>query len=119
MNNNNRKIGDKLKQEARNDLREESAFRNKRINVGERITDADVQEDKEISKTIKRGMRKTELTEVLEQILDDASIKLNPEAYKEMRDGVVSKFALSAVNRPRNTASTSIGHWTSTNSKNL
>ena len=97
MNNNNRRIGDKLKQEARVDLREENSFKNRRINVGERITDAMVQEDKEISKTIKRGIKEIELTEVLEQILNDASTTLNPEAYKELRDGVVSKFALSAV----------------------
>ena len=65
MSNNNRKVGEKIKQEARNDIRKDNAFRNKRINVGERITDSGVQEEKEINKTIKRGMKETELTEVL------------------------------------------------------
>ena len=42
-------------------------------------------------------MKETELIEVLEQILADSYTKLHLEAYKELRDGVVSKFALSAV----------------------
>ena len=56
----------KIKQEARNNLREENSFRNKRVNVGEPMNDAGVQEDKDINKTIKRGMKETELIEVLE-----------------------------------------------------